>query len=72
MRPVELLVAGVALAGWVALVAAAYRRGRGLETRPPLPGRKTLLVYAFTTVGFAVIGIVLILHRILSPSGSVP
>jgi hypothetical protein len=72
MRPVELLVAGLTLAGWVALVATAYRRGRGLDARPPLPGHKTLLMYAFVTVGCAVMGVVLVLHRTLSPPGFVP
>jgi uncharacterized membrane protein YidH (DUF202 family) len=72
IHPAELLIAGVALTGWVALIATAYRRGRGLDVRPPLPGSRTLLTYALVTVGFAVIGIVLILHRSLSPHGSVP
>jgi hypothetical protein len=70
--PVDLLIGAGALAGWVALVAAAYRRGRGLTARPPLPGRTTLLVYACVTVAFGLLGIVGVLHQALSPGGSVP
>jgi uncharacterized membrane protein YidH (DUF202 family) len=59
--PVQVLVAAAAMAGWVALVAFAYRRGRGLDARPPQPGRRTLLACAGACVGFAVIGVVLVL-----------
>jgi hypothetical protein len=58
---VQLLAAAAALAGWVALVAVAYRRGRGLTARPPVPGRRTLPLYACGTIGFGVIGLVLVL-----------
>ncbi len=58
---VQLLAAAAALGGWVALVAVAYRRSRGLTARPPVPGRTTLPAYAGVTVGFGVIGLVLVL-----------
>jgi uncharacterized membrane protein YidH (DUF202 family) len=60
-EPVQVLAAAAAMAGLVALVAVAYRRARGLDARPPLPGRRTLLAYAGMCVCFAVIGIVLVL-----------
>jgi hypothetical protein len=70
--PVQILVAAAALAGWVALGLIAYRRGRGLEAQPPIPGHKTLLGYAVVSVGFGVIGIIGVIVTLLSPSGSVP
>jgi uncharacterized membrane protein YidH (DUF202 family) len=70
--PVQLLAAAAALAGWVALVAVAYRRSRGLAARPPLPGRRTVPAYAYVTVGFGLIGLILVLHGQPSLSGSVP
>jgi hypothetical protein len=50
------LVAAAAMAGWAALIALAYRRARGLRARPPRPGRRAITAYALITVGFAVIG----------------
>jgi uncharacterized membrane protein YidH (DUF202 family) len=50
------LVAAVAMAGWATLVALAYRRARGLDVRPPLPGRRTITLYALITLGFAALG----------------
>jgi hypothetical protein len=50
------LVATAAMAAWAALIALAYRRARGLEVRPPRPGRRTVTAYALITIGFAVIG----------------
>jgi hypothetical protein len=41
---------------WVALVALAYRRVRGLATLPPRPGRTLVPIYALTTATFAVLG----------------
>jgi hypothetical protein len=70
--PAQILLAAAALSGWVALVALAYRRGRGLDARPPLPGRRTLLGYAAVSVGFAVIGTIGVILPLLSPDGSVP
>jgi Mn2+/Fe2+ NRAMP family transporter len=56
-----LLVVAAAMAGWAALVALAYRRVRGLNARPPRPGRRTITAYAAMTVAFAVLGTVLVL-----------
>lgn len=39
--------------GWSLLVALAYRRARGLDRRPPHPGRRTITAYALTTVALA-------------------
>jgi hypothetical protein len=52
----SVLVATAAMAGWAALIALAYRRARGLEVRPPQPGRRAVTAYALITIGFAVIG----------------
>lgn len=51
-----ILLAAAAMAGWSAMVALALRRSRGLDTRPPRPGRRTIVAYAMFTVSFAVIG----------------
>jgi uncharacterized membrane protein YidH (DUF202 family) len=56
-----LLAAAAAMVGWVALIALGYRRTRGLETRPPLPGRRTIAAYAGIVVGFAVLGCLVVL-----------
>jgi len=50
------LVAALAMAGWVTLVGLAYRRARGLVADPPRPGRRTVPAYAIVTLGFAVLG----------------
>jgi hypothetical protein len=55
------LVAAAAMAGWAALVALAYRRARGLNARPPRPGRRTITAYSAMTVAFAVLGTVLVM-----------
>ena len=52
----HLLLAAAAMAGWAVLVGLAYRRARGLAAPQPLPGRRTITLYAAVTVGFAVIG----------------
>jgi uncharacterized membrane protein YidH (DUF202 family) len=54
------LAAAAALAGWAALVGLAYRRARGLDARPPQPGQRTITAYAVITVGFAILGTVLV------------
>jgi uncharacterized membrane protein YidH (DUF202 family) len=59
--PTRVLAAAAAMVGWVALVAIAYRRGRGLDARPPLPGSRALLAYALVVCGFAAVGIVQVL-----------
>jgi len=50
------LVAAAAMAGWAALIALAYRRARGLDAHPPRSGRRTITAYALMTIGFALIG----------------
>jgi hypothetical protein len=52
----SVLVAASAMVSWAALVALAYQRGRGLAGRPPRPGRRAVTAYALITIGFAVIG----------------
>jgi uncharacterized membrane protein YidH (DUF202 family) len=59
--PVQILGAAAGMAGWVALVAIAYRRSRGLDEHPPRPGRRTLLAYALITVLYAITGLFLVL-----------
>jgi uncharacterized membrane protein YidH (DUF202 family) len=54
------LVAAAVLAGWAALVGLAYRRARGLDSRPPQPGHRTVTAYAAITVSFAILGTVLV------------
>lgn len=52
----QLLLAAAAMAGWAALVALAYRRARGLAVPRPRPAGRTVTAYAAATVGFAVLG----------------
>ena len=52
----QVLLAAAAMAGWAILVRLAYLRVRGLRRRPPQPGRRTVVAYAWITVGLAVIG----------------
>ena len=51
-----ILLAAAAMAAWAVMMALAFRRNRGLNLRPPRPGRRTIMAYAMFTVGFAVIG----------------
>jgi hypothetical protein len=55
------LVAAAAMAGWTVLVALAYRRARGLNARPPRPGQRTISAYAVVIVGYAALGMVLVM-----------
>lgn len=50
------LAGAAATVGWAILVALAYLRARGLEERPPRPGRRTVVTYALITMGFALLG----------------
>jgi uncharacterized protein DUF202 len=50
------LLTAAVMAGWALLVALAHRRSRGLQARPPVSGRRTIAAYALITIGFAVIG----------------
>jgi uncharacterized membrane protein YidH (DUF202 family) len=54
--PIHVLLAAAAMASWAALVALAYRRGRGLDRQPPVPGRRAVTAYASITLILAVIG----------------
>jgi uncharacterized membrane protein YidH (DUF202 family) len=58
--PTRTLVAAAAMAGWVALVAVAYQRGRALDARAPRPGRRALLAYAAITISYAMTGVLLV------------
>lgn len=53
---IKWLVAAVAMGGWATLVGIAYYRARGLNAWPPTPGRLTVPAYASITMGFAVLG----------------
>ncbi|MEV8505577.1 DUF202 domain-containing protein [Actinoplanes sp. NPDC051475] len=55
------LGAGLAMAGWAALVGLAYRRAHGLSAWPPRPGRRTVTTYALVTAAFAVLGTALVM-----------
>jgi uncharacterized membrane protein YidH (DUF202 family) len=50
------LVAAMAMAGWATLIGLAHRRARGLEVRPPRPGRRAIAAYTSVTVALALLG----------------
>ncbi|HEU4347793.1 MAG TPA: DUF202 domain-containing protein [Actinoplanes sp.] len=50
------LLAAATMAVWAAAIGLTYRRTAGLRTHPPHPGRRAVIGYAALTVGFAVIG----------------
>ncbi|WP_433369485.1 DUF202 domain-containing protein [Actinoplanes sp. CA-142083] len=50
------LAASAAMAGWVALIALAYRRSRGLRHLPPEPARRAIPAYAVLTFALATLG----------------
>jgi hypothetical protein len=50
------LIAAAAMAGWVAMIALAYRRARGLASLPARPGRRVIPVYALLAAAFAALG----------------
>ena len=50
------LVAAVAMTGWTALAALAYRRAHGLTAVPPHPAGRTVAAYALVTAAFAALG----------------
>jgi len=52
----SILLAAAAMAAWATMIALALRRGRGLNGQPPRPGRRAIVAYAVFTVGFALIG----------------
>jgi hypothetical protein len=51
-----ILVTAAAMVGWASLVALAHRRAAGLGIRPPRAGGRTIVAYALVTIGFALIG----------------
>jgi hypothetical protein len=52
----HVLLAAAAMIAWAALIGLAYHRAIGLDGHPPQPGHRTVTAYAAITVGFAVIG----------------
>jgi uncharacterized membrane protein YidH (DUF202 family) len=56
------LLAAAAMVGWTILVAFAYRRNRGLAAAPPQPGRGSIPASAWITVGFAILGGLVVLR----------
>jgi uncharacterized membrane protein YidH (DUF202 family) len=54
--PGRILLAALAMAGWSAMVAVAYRRAGRLNRPVPATARGAVLGYAALTVGIAVIG----------------
>ena len=54
--PPRWLTTAAAMVLWVALVGLAYHRAHGLTRTPPRPGRRTVTAYALITIGFAVLG----------------
>jgi hypothetical protein len=50
------LLAAAGMSGWTVLMTLTYRRTRGLVAVPPPPGRGNIPAYAWITVGFAVLG----------------
>jgi Domain of unknown function (DUF202) len=57
-----LLLAAAAMVGWAVLMALAYRRTRGLAATPPKPGGGSIPASAWITVGFAVLGGLVVLR----------
>jgi len=50
------LLAAAAMIAWAALIGLGYRRMHELARRPSRPGRRAVVGYTAITVGFAVIG----------------
>ena len=57
-----LLLAAAGMVCWVVLLALTYRRTRGLAASPPAPGRASIPAFAWITVGFAVLGGLVVLR----------
>jgi len=57
-----LRVATAAMAGWTALTTVAYRRTRGLAAAPPRLSHRSIPVSAWITVGFAILGGLVVLR----------
>ncbi|HEX5200758.1 DUF202 domain-containing protein [Paractinoplanes rhizophilus] len=50
------LAAAAVMAGWVAMIALAYRRSRGLRRLPPRPARRMIPAYALLAAALAALG----------------
>ena len=57
-----LLLAAAVMVGWTILVTLTYWRTRGLAASPPAPGRGSIPAYAWITVGFAILGGLVVLR----------
>ena len=57
-----LLLAAAGMVCWVVFMALAYRRTRGLAAASPASGRGSIPAYAWITVGFAVLGGLVVLR----------
>ena len=57
-----LLLAAAGMVCWVVLLALTYPRTRGLAASPPAPGRGSVPAFAWITVGFAVLGGLVVLR----------
>jgi hypothetical protein len=60
LGPGGALPAAAALAGWVACVAVAYRRGGRITAGKPAATDRTLVVLAMITAGYAALGVALV------------
>ena len=56
------LLAAAGMVSWVVLLAVGYRRTRGLAASSPASGRGSIPAYAWITVGFAVLGGLVVLR----------
>ena len=57
-----LLLAAAGMVSWVVLMAVTYRRTRRLAAASPASGRGSIPAYAWITVGFAVLGGLVVLR----------
>jgi uncharacterized membrane protein YidH (DUF202 family) len=49
-------LAALGMAGWVAMIALAYRRSQGLRNLPPTPARRAIPAYALLAAALAALG----------------
>jgi len=55
------LVAGLAMAGWIAVVVVTHRRMGAMVSPAPYAAGRVLPLLALATVGYAVLGVLLVL-----------